>query len=108
MAADLEDVHLNIEKRLVELVGDAGKRLHTGRSRNDQVATDIRLWLREEIDTLIELLRQLRRALATVALDNAGTIMPGFTHLQVAPARHLRPPPAGLRRNVRPRRRAPG
>ena len=80
---DLEDVHLNIEKRLVELVGDAGKRLHTGRSRNDQVATDIRLWLREEIDTLIELL-QLRRALATVALDNAGTIMPGFTHLQVA------------------------
>ena len=48
---DLEDVHLNIEKRLVELVGDAGKRLHTGRSRNDQVATDIRLWLREEIDT---------------------------------------------------------
>ena len=73
---DLEDVHLNIEKRLVELVGDAGKRLHTGRSRNDQVATDIRLWLREEIDTLIELLRQLRRALATVALDNAGTIMP--------------------------------
>ena len=54
---DLEDVHLNIEKRLVELVGDAGKRLHTGRSRNDQVATDIRLWLREEIDTLIELLR---------------------------------------------------
>ena len=81
---DLEDVHLNIEKRLVELVGDAGKRLHTGRSRNDQVATDIRLWLREEIDTLIELLRQLRRALATVALDNAGTIMPGFTHLQVA------------------------
>ena len=66
---DLEDVHLNIEKRLVELVGDAGKRLHTGRSRNDQVATDIRLWLRGEIDTLIDLLRQLRHALATVALD---------------------------------------
>ena len=81
---DLEDVHLNIEKRLVELVGDAGKRLHTGRSRNDQVATDIRLWLRGEIDTLIDLLRQLRHALATVALDNAATIMPGFTHLQVA------------------------
>lgn len=81
---DLEDVHLNIEKRLVELVGDAGKRLHTGRSRNDQVATDIRLWLRDEIDTLIGLLRQLRHALATVALDNAATIMPGFTHLQVA------------------------
>ena len=81
---DLEDVHLNIEKRLVELVGDAGKRLHTGRSRNDQVATDIRLWLRAEIDNLLDLLRQLRHALATVALDNAGTIMPGFTHLQVA------------------------
>jgi argininosuccinate lyase len=81
---DLEDVHLNIEKRLVELVGDAGKRLHTGRSRNDQVATDIRLWLRDEIDTLQDLLRQLRHALATVALENAGTIMPGFTHLQVA------------------------
>lgn len=81
---DLEDVHLNIEKRLVELVGDAGKRLHTGRSRNDQVATDIRLWLRDEIDNLQDLLRQLRHALAAVALDNAGTIMPGFTHLQVA------------------------
>ncbi|KAG0922963.1 hypothetical protein G6F32_014448 [Rhizopus arrhizus] len=82
---DLEDVHLNIEKRLVELVGDAGKRVHTGRSRNDQVATDIRLWLRDEIDNLQDLLRQLRHALAAVALDNAGTIMPGFTHLQVAP-----------------------
>ncbi len=81
---DLEDVHLNIEKRLVELVGDAGKRLHTGRSRNDQVATDIRLWLRDQIDQLVSLLEQLRRALATVALEHAGTIMPGFTHMQVA------------------------
>ena len=81
---DLEDVHLNIEKRLVELVGDAGKRLHTGRSRNDQVATDIRLWLRDEIDSMILLLGGLRRALASVALTHAGTIMPGFTHLQVA------------------------
>ena len=81
---DLEDVHLNIEKRLVELVGDAGKRLHTGRSRNDQVATDIRLWLRAEIDQMIDLLNQLRRALATLALEHASTIMPGFTHLQVA------------------------
>ncbi|VFR25505.1 Argininosuccinate lyase [plant metagenome] len=81
---DLEDVHLNIEKRLVELVGDAGKRLHTGRSRNDQVATDIRLWLRAEIDTAIDLLGQLRRALAQVALAHADTILPGFTHLQVA------------------------
>ncbi len=81
---DLEDVHLNIEKRLVELIGDAGKRLHTGRSRNDQVATDIRLWLREEIDVSGQLLVQLRQALATVALDHHDTIMPGFTHLQVA------------------------
>jgi len=81
---DLEDVHLNIEKRLVELIGDAGKRLHTGRSRNDQVATDIRLWLRSEIDAAMDLLGQLRRALATVALAHADTIMPGFTHLQVA------------------------
>lgn len=81
---DLEDVHLNIEKRLVELVGDAGKRLHTGRSRNDQVATDIRLWLRSEIDGLTELLEQLRQALATVALEHASTILPGFTHMQVA------------------------
>jgi argininosuccinate lyase len=81
---DLEDVHLNIEKRLVELVGDAGKRLHTGRSRNDQVATDIRLWLRDEVDRLGGLLQALRHALAGVALEHANTIMPGFTHLQVA------------------------
>ncbi|MBC2769346.1 argininosuccinate lyase [Pusillimonas minor] len=81
---DLEDVHLNIEKRLVELVGDAGKRLHTGRSRNDQVATDIRLWLRAEIDIAIDLLRQLRHNLAALAKTHAHTILPGFTHLQVA------------------------
>lgn len=81
---DLEDVHLNIEKRLVELIGDAGKRLHTGRSRNDQVATDIRLWLRDEIDASTDLLRQLRHRLAELALKHAATILPGFTHLQVA------------------------
>lgn len=81
---DLEDVHLNIEKRLVELIGDAGKRLHTGRSRNDQVATDIRLWLREEINVSSELLRQLQHALAQMALQHHATILPGFTHLQVA------------------------
>lgn len=81
---DLEDVHLNIEKRLVELIGDAGKRLHTGRSRNDQVATDIRLWLRAEIDIALGLLHQLRQRLAGLALEHADTIMPGFTHLQVA------------------------
>jgi len=81
---DLEDVHLNIEARLTALIGDAGKRLHTGRSRNDQVATDIRLWLRGEIDRIGELLIELRRALIDIAEQNAETIMPGFTHLQVA------------------------
>ncbi|RTZ47879.1 argininosuccinate lyase [Candidimonas sp. SYP-B2681] len=83
-SVDLEDVHLNIEKRLVELIGDAGKRLHTGRSRNDQVATDIRLWVRNEIDIAIDLLRQLRHKLASLALQHTDTILPGFTHLQVA------------------------
>ncbi|MBW8828502.1 MAG: argininosuccinate lyase [Burkholderiales bacterium] len=81
---DLEDVHLNIEARLTQLVGDAGKRLHTGRSRNDQVATDVRLWLREEIDTLAPLLRQMQMALIEVADQNVDTILPGFTHMQVA------------------------
>ncbi|MCA3034315.1 MAG: argininosuccinate lyase, partial [Rhodocyclaceae bacterium] len=78
------DVHMNIEARLIALVGDAGKRLHTGRSRNDQVATDIRLWLRDEIDGLIERLRTLQLALLGMAEKHADTIMPGFTHLQVA------------------------
>ncbi|MDE2402430.1 MAG: argininosuccinate lyase [Burkholderiales bacterium] len=81
---DLEDVHLNIEARLTQLVGDAGKRLHTGRSRNDQVATDVRLWLRGEIDEIGVLLTELQKALVDVAAQNADTIMPGFTHLQVA------------------------
>ncbi|MBP8310180.1 MAG: argininosuccinate lyase [Burkholderiaceae bacterium] len=81
---DLEDVHLNIEKRLTDLAGDAGKRLHTARSRNDQVATDIRLWLRAQIDITVRLLCDLQRSLLDVAQLHAGTIMPGFTHLQVA------------------------
>ena len=81
---DLEDVHLNIEKRLTELVGDAGKRLHTARSRNDQVATDIRLWLRDATDEILTLLRALQEALLALAEQHADTIMPGFTHLQVA------------------------
>jgi len=81
---ELEDVHLNIEARLTELVGDAGKRLHTGRSRNDQVATDIRLWLRGEIDMLTGLLGELQRVLVDQAERHADVVLPGFTHLQVA------------------------
>ncbi len=81
---DLEDVHLNIEARLTQLVGDAGKRLHTGRSRNDQVATDVRLWLRSEIDLIASLLSDLQKALVETAAQNVEVILPGFTHLQVA------------------------
>ena len=81
---DLEDVHLNIEKRLTEIIGDAGKRLHTGRSRNDQVATDIRLYMRAAIDDILGLLRALRLALLDLAERHADTILPGFTHMQVA------------------------
>ncbi|MBK8688567.1 MAG: argininosuccinate lyase [Betaproteobacteria bacterium] len=81
---DLEDVHFNVERRLTALVGDAGKRLHTARSRNDQVATDLRLWLRESIDGLLDLVTALRVALLDLAERHAATIMPGFTHLQVA------------------------
>ncbi|MCF8199727.1 MAG: argininosuccinate lyase [Sulfuritalea sp.] len=81
---DDEDVHLNIEKRLTALVGDAGKRLHTGRSRNDQVATDIRLWLRDTIDEIDGQLRNLQKALLDTAESHTDTPLPGFTHLQVA------------------------
>ena len=81
---EFEDVHFNIERRLTELIGDAGKRLHTARSRNDQVATDVRLWLRDAIDALAASLTALRRALIDLAAAHADTIMPGFTHLQVA------------------------
>lgn len=81
---DLEDVHLNIEARLTQLVGDAGKRLHTGRSRNDQVATDVRLWLRDEIDSICALLLELQQSLLSLAQQHVDVVMPGFTHLQVA------------------------
>ena len=81
---ELEDVHLNIERRLTDLVGDAGKRLHTGRSRNDQVATDLRLWLRGAIDAIVAAVTQLQGALVAQAQRHAATVMPGFTHLQVA------------------------
>jgi argininosuccinate lyase len=79
-----EDVHLNIERELTRMVGDAGKRLHTARSRNDQVATDVRLWLRDEIDAIAALITALQRAFAQAAAKHADVIMPGFTHLQVA------------------------
>jgi argininosuccinate lyase len=81
---ELEDVHLNIEARLTQLVGAAGKRLHTGRSRNDQVATDVRLWLRGEIDQLAPLLAAMQRALVDLASAHTQTVMPGYTHMQVA------------------------
>lgn len=81
---DLEDVHMNIEARLTEQVGIVGKKLHTGRSRNDQVATDIRLWLRDEIDLILSELTRLQEGLLGLAQEHAETIMPGFTHLQTA------------------------
>ena len=81
---DLEDVHLNIEKRLTDKIGDAGKRLHTGRSRNDQVSTDVRLWLRAVADDVIVGIRKLQTSIVDLAETHFDTAMPGFTHLQVA------------------------
>ena len=80
----LEDVHMNIEARLTEIVGEAGKRIHTGRSRNDQVVTDVRLYLRDAIDQIDQQLEKLQLAILSVAKQEADTIMPGFTHMQVA------------------------
>jgi argininosuccinate lyase len=83
-SVSLEDVHMNIESALTKAIGDAGKKLHTGRSRNDQVATDIRLWLRDEIDTLSGAITKLQTALLDKAEQESETILPGFTHLQTA------------------------
>ena len=80
----LEDVHMNIEARLIKRIGDAGKKLHTGRSRNDQVATDVRLYLREETDSITEQLLRLQKAILELAQQHVYTVMPGFTHLQTA------------------------
>jgi argininosuccinate lyase len=80
----LEDIHMNVEGRLAELIGEAAGRLHTARSRNDQVATDFRLWMRDQIDALDLALSRYQRALAEKALAHAATVMPGFTHLQTA------------------------
>jgi len=81
---ELEDVHMNIEKRLIEKVGLVGGKLHTGRSRNDQVATDLRLYTRYEIENIISLLKELRKAFYKQAKENLDVIMPGYTHLQIA------------------------
>ena len=81
---DLEDVHMNIESRLTDRIGITGKKLHTGRSRNDQVATDIRLYLRDEIDAILQVLQRLQRGILGLAAQHTDTIMPGFTHLQTA------------------------
>src|SRR5580658_7884952 len=80
----LEDIHMNVESRLAEIVGAAAGRLHTARSRNDQVAVDFRLWVRDAIDAILRQITELQRALAVRALDCAAMVMPGFTHLQSA------------------------
>ena len=81
---ELEDVHMNVEKRLTEIVGPVGGKLHTGRSRNDQVATDVRLYVRKEIEEILDLLKVLRRAFWNQAKENLDVVMPGYTHLQIA------------------------
>ncbi|MBS8227844.1 argininosuccinate lyase [Vannielia litorea] len=83
-SAALEDIHMNVEARLVELIGDAGKRLHTGRSRNDQVALDFRMWVRDQCDAAVPAIREVQRALLAQAETGADWVMPGYTHLQVA------------------------
>ena len=83
-SSSLEDVHMNVEAALTERIGEAGKKLHTGRSRNDQVATDLRLYVREETDAVVAALRRLRGVVLDLAEREAGTVMPGFTHLQAA------------------------
>ena len=83
-SVDLEDVHMNVESRLTQLIGDAGKKLHTGRSRNDQVATDIRLYLRTQVDNILAEATRLQYALLDLSEQEAETILPGFTHLQAA------------------------
>ena len=81
---ELEDIHMNIESRLIELIGDSGKKLHTARSRNDQVVTDFKMWIRSDLDSILDLLKQLQENLIIQAEDNYETLMPGYTHLQVA------------------------
>src|SRR5215469_11775575 len=80
----LEDIHMNVEQRLSELIGEPAGRLHTARSRNDQVATDFRLWMRDTVDMIDAALKGFQHALAEKAIEHAGTVMPGLTHLQTA------------------------
>ena len=101
---ELEDVHLNIEKRLIALVGDAGKRLHTARSRNDQIATDVRLYLRASIDDIISLIKNMQKAILELAEKHVDTVMPGFTHMQSSSTSFLRPPSYGIFRDAKTRR----
>ncbi len=81
---ELEDIHMNIESRLIELIGESGKKLHTGRSRNDQVVTDLKMWIRNDVEIINEQLRQFQKCLIEKAEDNSNVLMPGYTHLQVA------------------------
>ena len=96
----LEDIHMNVESRLADIIGSAAGRLHTARSRNDQVATDFRLYVRDAIDDIDAQLADLQLALAEKALEEAGSVMPGFTHLQIGAAGHFRPSSARLCRNA--------
>ena len=107
-SVELEDVHMNVESALTEAIGDAGKKLHTGRSRNDQVATDVRLYLRDEIETIRAEILRLQEALLEVAEREADTILPGFTHLQTAQPVTFGHHMMGLVRNVAKRPRTSG
>ena len=84
MRIDAEDIHMNIETILISRIGDVGKKLHTGRSRNDQVALDLRMYLRDEVDEIVKDLNSLKSTILDIAEDNMETIMPGYTHLQKA------------------------
>jgi argininosuccinate lyase len=98
--SDAEDVHSFIEGTLIAAIGDAGRKLHTGRSRNDQVATALRLWLRDEIDRIDDLIRQLQSAMVSLAERHASAVLPGYTHLATRPACDVRTLVSGIFRNA--------
>ncbi len=95
-SVDYEDIHLNIEKMLIEEIGPLGGKLHTGRSRNDQVATDMHLYLKDHVSHIIVLIEQFQKALIEKAEANVETILPGYTHLRPGSADFFRPPSACL------------